>query len=220
MSTAQYNQSPRWEPIIESDISMPKFRYISKRCLDIVISATLISALSPILLLIALLIRATSRGPAIYKQQRRGLGGETFECYKFRTMYLSGANADFVQCRKHDARVTRIGQSLRRTSVDELPQLFNVLLGTMSLVGPRPHPLKLDDQFSTKIPGYTQRFLVKPGITGLAQIRGYRGPTESLKDMQCRIAADQAYVRNQSLKLDIGILLATIPSVFKGTNAF
>ena len=220
MSTIKYDQSFRWKPNTKSDISRTKFRNISKRSFDIVVSAILILALSPALFLIALLIRGTSRGPALYKQQRRGLRGEAFECYKFRTMYLTEANAEFVQCRRNDGRVTSIGQVLRRTSVDELPQLFNVLLGTMSLVGPRPHPLKLDDQFSTEIPDYTQRFLVKPGITGLAQIRGYRGPTESLEDMQRRIAADNTYVRNQSLKLDIGILLATIPSVFKGTNAF
>ncbi|TCU06830.1 sugar transferase [Rhizobium sullae] len=220
MNTLKSSQLLRWKSPTKNHNTPVDFQTVSKRCVDLTISVALLAVLSPLLLALAFLVRLTSSGPAIYKQQRRGLGGKSFECYKFRTMRVSRDSDVFIQCTRNDSRITGIGRILRRTSLDELPQLFNVLFGTMSLVGPRPHPLKLDDEYSTRIPGYEQRFLVKPGITGLAQIKGHRGPTETLKDMQRRIAADQTYVRNRSLKLDIDILLATVPSVLKGTNAF
>jgi putative colanic acid biosysnthesis UDP-glucose lipid carrier transferase len=196
------------------------FTPVAKRMLDVVVSALAIVALSPLLMALYVCVRATSPGPGIFVQQRYGLKGIPFSCYKFRTMYQAGQPTGFVQCARNDPRVTPLGRVLRSTSLDELPQLFNVLFGSMSLVGPRPHPLKLDDDFSLRIEDYRDRFQVKPGITGLAQIMGSRGETATLDDMKRRIAADRSYVENQSLSLDVGILCATIPCVIRGTNAF
>jgi putative colanic acid biosysnthesis UDP-glucose lipid carrier transferase len=200
--------------------SMSHASDVIKRGFDLFTSAFLITILSPLLLTIVATIKLTSSGNALFVQKRYGLHGQIFDCYKFRTMYRDDSSADFRQCVSGDPRVTPIGRVLRSTSMDELPQLFNVFLGSMSLVGPRPHPLKLDDEFSGRIHGYRARFLVKPGITGLAQIAGSRGPTPTLEDMARRIEADRSYVRHRSFVLDIGILCATIPCVVKGTNAF
>ncbi|TCQ98260.1 lipopolysaccharide/colanic/teichoic acid biosynthesis glycosyltransferase [Neorhizobium sp. JUb45] len=191
-----------------------------KRVVDLAISAIAILALLPLLTLLYVAVKLTTPGPALFVQARYGLGGVPFKCYKYRTMYVTREPSTFTQCVRDDPRVTPLGKILRATSLDELPQLFNVFLGSMSLVGPRPHPLKLDDDFAGQIHHYRDRFRVKPGITGLAQIMGSRGETASLGDMERRIAADRSYVENQSLALDLGILCATIPCVIKGTNAF
>src|SRR5690242_9973015 len=155
---------------------------------DILIAGIVLVLLAPLLALIALLVRLDSPGPAIFRQTRTGLNGRTFLIYKFRTMHVQEDGAVVQQARRGDARVTRLGEILRKTSLDELPQLINVLRGEMALVGPRPHPRALDAHYGKLIPTYEQRFAVRPGITGWAQINGARGETPELADMRRRIA--------------------------------
>lgn len=190
-----------------------------KRFFDICAAVCLILALLPLLISIGIAIVFTSKGPIIFAQRRYGLNAREFYCYKFRTMYVCDTDDDFLQCRSGDPRITTIGAFLRRTSLDELPQLFNVLLGSMSLIGPRPHPLRLDEEFAARISGYERRFRVKPGMTGLAQIRGYRGPTPTLEDMKRRIDADIAYTAAPSLWVDLVILIKTPLALIDGKNA-
>ena len=169
----------------------------------------LIMLLSPLFLLLAVIIKLDSRGPVLYKQRRHGFAGREFEIFKFRTMTVCESADDFIQATKNDARITRVGKWLRKLSLDELPQLMNVLNGSMSLVGPRPHPLSLNQQYKESINKYMTRHAVKPGITGLAQVNGYRGETAELWMMENRIRYDLEYVRNWSLLLDIKILALT-----------
>jgi putative colanic acid biosysnthesis UDP-glucose lipid carrier transferase len=183
---------------------------VVKRLFDIVISSFLIvvilSWLTPI---ISLLILIDSRSPVFFRQQRVGRFGKLFYCLKFRTMYKN-IEADFKQASDDDSRITRLGYFLRKTNIDELPQLFNVLLGQMSIVGPRPHMLKDCRDFNLVVKNYKLRTLVKPGITGLAQIKGFRGPTEDDLSIIHRYKWDLFYVRRVSLMLDISILITTI----------
>jgi Undecaprenyl-phosphate glucose phosphotransferase len=175
--------------------------------------------LSPLLMLISLLIAATDGFPIIFRQQRHGVGGESIETLKFRTMRKSALDETFRQAEEGDERVTWIGKILRKTSLDELPQLFNVLKGEMSLVGPRPHPHELNQEFKSRIPRYMLRHKVKPGITGWAQVNGYRGQTETREKMALRIEHDLWYIQNWSLWLDLKILLMT-PLVMIHRNAY
>ena len=145
----------------------------------------------------------------MFKQQRNGWGGKLFDVWKFRSMYEQEGEA-FKQATQNDPRVTTVGRFIRRTSIDELPQLFNVLQGNMSLVGPRPHPVPLDDYFSKKIEAYFARHMIKPGITGLAQVNGFRGETETLDKMVGRFDYDLHYINNWSILLDLRILVKTI----------
>ena len=192
----------------------------AKSCIDRTAAAAGLLLLSPVLLGCALAVRLDSKGPILFLQPRHGEKGEIFNIYKFRTMKVMETGADFVQARKNDQRVTRIGKFLRRTSLDELPQLINVLTGEMSLVGPRPHPIKLNEQFETRIHNYRQRHAVKPGLTGLAQIRGFRGPTETTRQMSLRVESDLEYIRSWSLWLDLRILIATPIQLLLGRNAY
>lgn len=192
----------------------------AKRTMDICMSFVLILLLSPLLILIGLVVSLTSTERIIFKQKRYGQYGQQFYCYKFTTMYVCDADDSFVQCQPNDSRVTPVGGFLRRNSLDELPQLFNVLFGSMSLVGPRPHPLRLDEEFAAKISGYEARFRVKPGMTGLAQVLGYRGPTSTLENMKLRIEADRTYAASQSLWLDLQILIKTPLALINAKNAF
>ena len=180
----------------------------------------LLIALAPVLLLIAAAIKLDSRGPVFFRQERHGRRGTIFRIYKFRTMHVLESGASAMQCRKDDPRVTRVGALLRKASLDELPQLINVLQGDMALVGPRPHPINLEREFAPRVRRYGQRYAVKPGMTGLAQIRGYRGPTATLADMTTRVASDLEYVRHRSLAFDLWILFKTIPAVLARCNAF
>jgi undecaprenyl-phosphate glucose phosphotransferase len=186
---------------------------------DCAAAVLLLAVLAPALLLIAAAIRLDSPGPVFFGQERHGRRGTVFKVYKFRTMHVTEGGLAAIQCRKDDPRVTRVGALLRRASIDELPQLINVLRGEMALVGPRPHPLSLDREYAPRIRRYGQRYAVKPGMTGLAQIRGYRGPTERLSDMAARVASDLEYVRRRSLAFDLWILVKTVPAVFGGRNA-
>ncbi len=174
----------------------------------------------PLTLLIALLIKLSSPGPVLFRQQRHGLGGEAIEIFKFRTMQQHREQSGQVtQARKQDSRVTWIGRFLRRTSLDELPQLINVLKGEMSLVGPRPHAIEHNEVFKSRIPRYMLRHKVKPGLTGWAQVNGYRGITDTPEKMAMRIEHDLWYIQNWSLWLDLKILLMT-PLVMIHKNAY
>lgn len=189
---------------------------IVKRVFDIIFSLSLIlfvfSWLFPI---IALAIRINSRGPVFFKQKRTGKDNADFLCWKFRTMYVNG-DADSKQATKNDCRITAVGAFLRKTSIDELPQFLNVLQGSMSVVGPRPHMLKHTEEYSRLIKKFMLRHHVKPGITGLAQSKGYRGETRSLIDMKNRVTLDRFYIENWSFVLDLKIIVATIISMVKG----
>ena len=191
----------------------------AKRVVDIAISATAICLLLPLLALISLAVTLDSRGPVLFCQRRRGQGGQIFGILKFRSMRVLEDGAEVVQARKHDDRITRIGRILRTTSLDELPQLFNVLSGEMSLVGPRPHALAHDEYYGALIPTYAKRQRVKPGITGWAQVNGARGETPELSDMQKRIDLDAWYVEHKSVALDLLILARTPKAVLSMRNA-
>lgn len=190
-----------------------------KRAMDVSIAVALLVLLAPVLLSIAAIIRLDSRGPVFFRQRRRGLHGEPFNIVKFRTMHVLEDGDDVRQAEPDDARVTRAGRILRCWSLDELPQLLNVLNGDMSLVGPRPHAVAHDNFFGSLIEGYDQRLRVKPGITGLAQINGLRGPTPTTEAMRRRVEVDLSYVRNAHLLLDIAILLRTPIEIVRRRNA-
>ena len=187
----------------------PRNRLAAKRRLDLVLAGILVVVLAPLLALIALAIRLDSKGPVFFAQRRTGLGGRTFVIRKFRSMHVMEDGANVAQATEHDVRITRVGRILRKLSLDELPQLFNVLSGEMSLVGPRPHALAHDDYFGARISNYAVRFAAKPGITGWAQVNGARGATPTLDSMQARINLDAWYVEHASWALDLKILLRT-----------
>jgi putative colanic acid biosynthesis UDP-glucose lipid carrier transferase len=197
----------------------PAATSFGKRFFDVAASAILLLFLLPMLLIVALLVKAESPGPILFKQRRTGLGGKTFMIYKFRTMNCCEDGPQITQATAGDHRVTRVGRLLRKTSIDELPQLFNILAGDMSLVGPRPHALAHDNFYGSEIPGYHRRFAVRPGITGLAQVRGLRGETQTVGCMAARVGSDLDYVNNWSLLTDVGILAKSALVVFKGSGA-
>ena len=188
----------------------------AKRLFDIILSAMVIAGIMVWLIpLMGLVIRLTSPGPILFIQLRMGRNGRPFKCLKFRTMTYE-KNAQFKQATKNDVRITQVGRFLRKSNLDELPQVLNVLWGDMSIVGPRPHPIQLDAQHWYTLPGYPNRYAVKPGITGLAQARGHRGETETLQKMQHRVRLDRFYIANKSLGLDIKICGWTLTSMIKG----
>ncbi|MFA6261332.1 MAG: sugar transferase [Bacteroidia bacterium] len=181
-----------------------------KRCLDIFISLLVILTLFWWLFpMLALMVYLSSKGPVFFKQKRTGLFGEEFNCYKFRTMVVN-TEADVKQATITDERITRLGHFLRETNLDELPQFFNVLKGQMSIVGPRPHMVFHTREFSQIVEGYHMRLQVKPGITGLAQIKGYRGATPDYRSIYKRIQWDNFYVENHSVLLDLQIIGMTV----------
>ena len=181
-----------------------------KRAVDIVGAGVGLLLLSPLLVVVALLIKLDSSGPVLFPQDRHGCGGRVFRIWKLRSMTASASREGFRQATIGDARITRIGHILRRSSIDELPQLINVLVGDMSLVGPRPHPLALDAEYRDAIPGYMDRYAVRPGMSGLAQVSGHRGPTPTVEAMAARVALDLDYIRRWSPSLDLVILLKTV----------
>jgi putative colanic acid biosysnthesis UDP-glucose lipid carrier transferase len=184
-----------------------------KRMSDVLLSCAILLLCMPLMLLIALGVKLTSRGPAIFRQRRYGLDGRDIVVYKFRSMTVQQDGAQVPQAVKGDARVTRFGAFLRRTSLDELPQFINVIQGRMSIVGPRPHAVAHNETYRSLVKGYMIRHKVKPGITGLAQIRGARGETDTVDKMKLRIEYDLEYLRNWSLRLDMLIILKTIPAL-------
>jgi putative colanic acid biosysnthesis UDP-glucose lipid carrier transferase len=194
--------------------------WVLKRFTDILIAAGALVALSPVLLLVGIAVRFDSPGPIIFEQKRYGLDGREILVYKFRSMrVVEDGKSEFRAASRRDHRITRVGAFIRKTSLDELPQLFNVLQGRMSIVGPRPHPVAMNEHYRREIRGYMVRHKVKPGITGWAQVNGYRGG-DDLESMRKRIEFDLAYVRHWSLWLDFQILVKTIAVVWADRNAY
>lgn len=206
---------PRFEPLQNA------YNRLVKRIFDIVFSCmVIVLILSWLFPLLALLIKRESKGPVLFKQMRTGKKNEPFYCYKFRSMYVN-AGDESQQAKKGDARVTRIGSFLRKTSLDEMPQFFNVLIGNMSVVGPRPHMIKHTTDYNDHINNFMVRHFVKPGITGLAQVSGLRGETKKVSDMKRRVSTDIEYVQRWSLITDIKICFLTVIVTLKGDkNAF
>jgi Undecaprenyl-phosphate glucose phosphotransferase len=191
-----------------------------KRALDIVLASIALVALLPLLFATACAVRLDSPGPILFRQTRKGFNGRPFRIFKFRTMTVIEDGSVVVQARRNDSRVTRVGRWLRRSSMDELPQLLNVLRGDMSLVGPRPHALAHDDQYTKLIANYACRHHVRPGITGWAQVHGFRGETASTDAMRRRVELDIQYITNWSLLLDLHILLRTVIELLRPRNAY
>ncbi len=191
---------------------------ILKRTFDLLFSiVVVVGIMSWLYPIIALLIKIDSKGPVIFKQGRHGENNSVFTCYKFRTMYKNELS-DEKWATKNDYRVTKVGQFLRRTSIDELPQIFNVLLGQMSVVGPRPHPIKLNEAYQDRVQKFANRHSFKPGITGLAQSMGYRGEISQFHQMNSRVRLDRFYLQNWSFVLDIKIIIMTLISLYKGQD--
>lgn len=192
-----------------------------KRAFDLLFSSVVLLTIYPILyVILGVLIKLSSPGPILFRQKRTGLYGRDFECYKFRTMRVN-AEADTMQAVKDDPRKTRIGNFLRKSNLDEFPQFVNVFLGDMSVVGPRPHMLKHTEQYSALIDKYMVRHLVKPGVTGWAQVTGYRGETKTLEQMEGRVKRDVWYIENWTFFLDLKIIIVTVLNMFKGEkNAY
>lgn len=193
---------------------------IMKRAFDFFIATFLFILLLPIFAMVALAIKMDSSGSILFVQLRKGFNQDQFRIFKFRTMTVACESETFRQTAKNDCRVTRVGTWLRRWNIDELPQLLNVIRGEMSLVGPRPHAVEHDDMYNSEIAVYARRHNMKPGITGLAQARGFRGATDTLQQMQDRIDQDLTYIQNWSLLLDLKILLMTLFSARAYKNAF
>lgn len=193
---------------------------VMKRIFDILFSSAILTIISVPLLIIAISIRLTSPGPVLFKQRRYGFRGEKIIVWKFRSMTVWEDAENVVQAKRHDPRVTKLGRFLRCTSLDELPQFFNVLQGSMSVVGPRPHAVAHNEFYRGQVKGYMLRHKVKPGITGWAQVNGYRGETDTLAKMEGRVQCDLNYIRNWSLWLDIKIIFLTIIKGFIGAKAY
>jgi putative colanic acid biosysnthesis UDP-glucose lipid carrier transferase len=196
------------------------YRGVAKRLTDISFSALILLLLLPLLVLIAIAVKLSSPGPIIFKQRRYGLDGREIAVYKFRTMRVTEDGAQIRQASKSDSRITPVGAVLRRSSMDELPQLINVLQGRMSLVGPRPHAVAHNEEYRKLIKGYMVRHKVLPGITGLAQVNGCRGETLKLEEMEARVNYDLDYLRHWSPMLDIKILMLTAVKVFRDDKAY
>jgi putative colanic acid biosysnthesis UDP-glucose lipid carrier transferase len=196
------------------------YRGVTKRLTDVILSITILLLFLPLLLLIAVMVKLSSPGPVIFKQRRYGLDGREIAVYKFRTMSVTEDGAQIRQASKTDSRITRIGGILRRTSMDELPQLINVLQGRMSLVGPRPHAVAHNEEYRKLIKGYMVRHKVLPGITGLAQVNGCRGETSQLEEMEARVNYDLDYLRRWTPMLDIKIILLTAVKIFRDDKAY
>lgn len=190
-----------------------------KRGEDLLIASALFVVLMPLMALVAVAVKLDSTGPILYRQRRHGLNERVIEILKFRTLDVVESDCDVRQVVPNDPRVTRVGRILRRTSLDELPQLINVIAGDMSLVGPRPHAIVHDEHYGRELEDYANRHQVKPGITGLAQVKGLRGETSSPDKMQARVAEDIAYIKSWSLGLDLKILAMTVWTVVAGRNA-
>jgi putative colanic acid biosynthesis UDP-glucose lipid carrier transferase len=196
------------------------YRGVAKRVTDVGLSALILLLLLPLLVGIAVVVKLSSRGPVIFKQRRYGLDGREIAVYKFRTMRVTEDGAEIRQASKTDTRITRVGRVLRRSSMDELPQLINVLQGRMSLVGPRPHAVAHNEEYRKLIKGYMVRHKVLPGITGLAQVNGCRGETSKLEEMQARVNYDLDYLRHWSPMLDLKIILLTAVKIFRDEKAY
>jgi putative colanic acid biosynthesis UDP-glucose lipid carrier transferase len=192
----------------------------AKRAIDIVIAATALVMFMPLFVVTAITIRLESPGPVLFRQWRHGFNGRPFRILKFRSMSVQEDGDHVVQAKQNDRRVTRFGNWLRRTSIVELPQLINVLQGTMSIVGPRPHAMAHDNEFDKLVSKYAYRQRVKPGLTGWAQVNGFRGETRTVADIEQRIKFDLWYIDNWSLRVDLRILFMTVTEILFGENAY
>jgi putative colanic acid biosynthesis UDP-glucose lipid carrier transferase len=193
---------------------------ILKRLEDIILSTLILSVIAIPMMLIALCVKLTSKGPVLFKQDRYGLDGRKIKIWKFRSMNVTENGETVIQATKNDARITPLGAFLRRSSLDELPQFFNVLKGDMSIVGPRPHAVAHNEQYRAQVGFYMLRHKVKPGITGWAQVNGWRGETDTLEKMEKRIEFDLEYIRRWSLWMDFKIVLFTVIRGFRSKNAY
>ncbi|MFP3608644.1 undecaprenyl-phosphate glucose phosphotransferase [Paraburkholderia sp. SIMBA_050] len=200
---------------------LPARAIVQKEVFDRVFAALALLALMPLLMFIAIAVKCSSRGPVFFTQFRKGADGRVFKIYKFRTMRRHAEKTGVVtQATKNDPRITRVGALLRRTSLDELPQFFNVLRGEMSVVGPRPHAIEHDELYQKVINGYIHRYRIKPGITGWAQVNGFRGETDRVEKMQKRVEHDLYYLRNWSFALDMRIVVTTVAKGLVSSNAY
>lgn len=191
-----------------------------KRAFDIAVALAALLLFLPLLLTIALLVRLETPGPALFRQRRTGLGGVVFTVFKFRTMTVAEDGATVRQATRHDARVTPLGAVLRKFSLDELPQLLNVLRGEMSLIGPRPHAVAHDEQWGRMASGYNRRFRARPGLTGYAAVCGFRGEVRDLQAILDRVEADNEYIDTWTFALDVKIIWRTLPLIFGDTRAY
>lgn len=191
-----------------------------KRAFDLSAAGLALLAFLPLLLLIAVAIRLEGGGPVLFRQQRTGLNGRAFRIYKFRTMRVMEDGGAMAQATRGDARVTKVGGILRKLSLDELPQLLNILAGDMSVVGPRPHALSHDQAWAGAVPGYAARFRARPGLTGRAQVLGFRGEITSTELLAARIAADNAYIDAWSFRTDLALVARTVPLLLGDQRAF
>jgi putative colanic acid biosynthesis UDP-glucose lipid carrier transferase len=206
--------------VLRDYVEAHRFYFLTKRIFDLVVaSLVIVFVLSWLFPLLALMIKLDSRGPVFFIQCRAGFLGRTFRCMKFRTMYVNDLS-DEQQALSNDPRITRLGKFLRLTSLDELPQLFNVLIGDMSIVGPRPHMHKDNLDFGSVVENYRFRSFVKPGITGMAQVKGYRGPAKDFYKIFHRYQWDAFYVRNANLSLDFKIIRLTVMQILKSLFYF
>lgn len=200
-------------------MSIQQIHKMSKRLFDIVFSTLVIILIFPIVFpIVIIFIKLESKGSIFFIQKRNGLNNKVFNCIKFRTM-IANKYADTHAAVSNDERITRVGKFLRNSSIDELPQFFNVFIGDMSVVGPRPHMISDNEKFEKIATNYQNRHLVKPGITGLAQINGYKGHINTIQDVKARTIIDLKYVYNQSFGLDINIIIATIKLMIEDTIA-
>lgn len=191
-----------------------------KRAFDIAMALGALLVFLPLLLTIAVLVRLESKGPALFRQRRTGLHGVVFTVYKFRTMTVAEDGETVRQATRDDKRVTALGAVLRKLSLDELPQLLNVLRGDMSLIGPRPHAVAHDEMWGQQVPGYDRRFRARPGLTGYAAVCGFRGEVKELQAIIDRVEADNEYVDTWSFALDMKIVWRTLPLIFGDSRAY
>ena len=214
-----YSSAPQWSAPANVNAQPGSIEPLLKRVVDVAIAGFALFLALPVLALIALVIRLDSRGPIFFRQTRLGLNGRPFDIFKFRTMNVLENGDTVVQACENDKRITRVGAWLRTSSLDELPQLLNVLSGEMSLVGPRPHARAHDAYYAARIAEYEMRQAVKPGITGWAQVHGLRGETKTVEDMRQRVAYDIWYAKNATLATDLFVLVRTPLEVFRSRNA-
>lgn len=220
-------EAPEWTPANEARppvTSAPTVCPVAasrlKRAFDIFGASAALLVFLPLLLLVACLVRLESPGPALFRQRRTGLNGEIFQVFKFRTMRVAEDGDVVRQATRGDSRITALGAILRKFSIDELPQLLNVLKGDMSLIGPRPHAVAHDEQWGKLVPGYDRRFRTRPGMTGYAAVCGFRGEVKELQGIIDRVDADNEYIDTWSFALDLKIIWRTIPLVFSDTRAY
>lgn len=206
--------------VFDTPLNSSTMNQIIKRIEDVVLSLIIIAFISPVLIWIAFMVKLSSPGPIIFKQKRYGINGKEIKVYKFRSMTAQDNGKVVKQATKDDPRITKFGAFIRRTSLDELPQFFNVLQGKMSIVGPRPHAIAHNEEYRKLVPKYMQRHLVKPGITGWAQINGWRGETDTLEKMEKRVEFDLHYINNWSFWLDLKIIFLTVFKGFINKNAY